>query len=672
MMGQDSNGIEFHQKRHGLLKDQVQLVKRRDSVRYEIVPIQDRLSFEKGFFAVIRACQLLSQKNDGIILVGVAGPSGAGKTVFTEKILNFLPSVAVISMDNYNDASRIVDGNFDDPRLTDYDTLLKNLEDLKEGKQVEVPIYDFKSSSRVGYRTLDVPASRIVIIEGIYALSEKLRPLLDLRVSVTGGVHFDLVKRVLRDIQRAGQQPEEIIHQISETVYPMYKAFIEPDLQTAQIKIINKFNPFTGFQSPTYILKSRKDISVDQIKEVLSEGHTETKEETYDIYLLPPGEDPESCQSYLRMRNKDGKYSLMFEEWVTDTPFVISPRITFEVSVRLLGGLMALGYTIATILKRNSHVFATDKVVVKIDWLEQLNRHYMQVQGKDRQIVQNTAEQLGLEGSFIPRTYIEQIQLEKLINEVMALPEDLKNKLSLDEDSSSPKEALMRASADRVAMRNKNLKRGMSHSYSTQRDKNLSRLTGYSSSDRRYEERNHDSPANEGFMTQLSEQISTLNERMDEFTSRIEELNSKLSCNKNSPTQQSMTLQAEVCNGSAPTSYFISGLDNGCLTNSIMPHSSSSSQLAKDSPLMEEISTISRGQRQVMHQLDNLCNLMRESSAERSRLARTGSSNGSSRGRSRKGFFLSNAKSSSLPLVLTLAVCSIGIVVMKSYINKRQ
>lgn len=67
------------------------------------------------------------------------------------------------------------------------------------------------------------------------------------------------------------------------------------------------------------------------------------------------------------------------QEWVTDTPFVISPRITFEVSVRLLGGLMALGYTIATILKRNSHVFATDKVFVKIDWLEQLNRHYMQV-----------------------------------------------------------------------------------------------------------------------------------------------------------------------------------------------------------------------------------------------------------------------------------------------------
>ncbi|CAL5383765.1 unnamed protein product [Camellia sinensis] len=134
------------------MKDQVRVVKRKDSDRYEIAAFQDHLSFEKGFFVVIRACQLLTQKNDGLILVGLAGPSGAGKTVFTEKVLNFMPSVAVISMDNHNDSSRIIDGNFDDPRLTDYDTLLKNIHDLKAGKQVEIPIYDFKSSSRTGYR----------------------------------------------------------------------------------------------------------------------------------------------------------------------------------------------------------------------------------------------------------------------------------------------------------------------------------------------------------------------------------------------------------------------------------------------------------------------------------------------------------------------------------------
>lgn len=112
-MAEDTFSEESIQQRTGLLKDQVRLVKRKDSDRYEIVSIRDKLSYEKGFFVAIRACQLLAQRNDGLILVGIAGPSGAGKTIFTEKILNFMPSIAVISMDNYNDATRVIDGNFD-------------------------------------------------------------------------------------------------------------------------------------------------------------------------------------------------------------------------------------------------------------------------------------------------------------------------------------------------------------------------------------------------------------------------------------------------------------------------------------------------------------------------------------------------------------------------------
>ncbi|KAK8970558.1 hypothetical protein KSP40_PGU017629 [Platanthera guangdongensis] len=629
-MVQNFSSMESPRLKPGLLRDQVKLVKRKDSCRYEIVPIQDSLSFEKGFFIFIRACQLLSQKNEGITLVGVAGPSGAGKTVFTEKILNFMPSIAVISMDNYNDASRIIDGNFDDPRLTDYDTLLENINGLREGKSVQVPIYDFKTSSRIGYRTVEVPSSRILIVEGIYALSERLRAVLDLRVSVTGGVHFDLVKRVLRDIQRAGQEPEEIIHQISETVYPMYKAFIEPDLQTAHIKIINKFNPFSGFQNPTYILKSPKTMSVDEIKAVISVEHKESKEETYDIYLLPPGEDPDACQSYLRMRNRDGKYNLMFEEWVTDNPFIISPRITFEVSVRLLGGLMALGYSIAAILKRSSHVFSDDRVTVKIDWLEQLNRNYIQVQGRDRLLVKSVADQLGLEGSYIPRTYIEQIQLEKLVNDIMAVPDDLRTKLSIDDDLvSSPKGALSRSLGDRAVLRNKQFmrfafvcssyclldalnSRSLSQSYSTQGDKHRAKLTRLTVDSGRYDGRGLDSPAiDEGAVIQLSEQISTLNEKMEEFMSRIDELNSKFSAKNSSMSQQNLSNQGEGCIVSA-TSLFVSSLGNGTL----IPKSSSSNQLNKESPLMEEVVSIGRAQRQLMHQLDNLSSLFNEKLAK--------------------------------------------------------
>lgn len=112
----------------------------------------------------------------------------------------------------------------------------------------------------------------------------------------------------------------------------------------------------------------------------MSEDFKERTEETYDIYLLPPGEDPKTCQSFLRMRNRDGKYYLTFEVWLLllvhtiyiqflciNTPYQIENRDGYgsmEVNVRFLGGLMALGYTVSAILERKSHIFDDDKVTV--------------------------------------------------------------------------------------------------------------------------------------------------------------------------------------------------------------------------------------------------------------------------------------------------------------------
>jgi adenylate cyclase class IV len=89
-------------------------------------------------------------------------------------------------------------------------------------------------------------------------------------------------------------------------------------------------------------LKSDTVVDPEKIRSVLNQDEcAETKEcETTDIYLLPPHEDPETCTSWLRMRNRDGHYTLMFEETVCDGDVMISPRIKFEVGVRILGGLM--------------------------------------------------------------------------------------------------------------------------------------------------------------------------------------------------------------------------------------------------------------------------------------------------------------------------------------------
>ena len=367
--------------------------------------------------------------------VGLAGPSGAGKTAFAQKIQDLIPNCAMLSMDNYNDGSKVIDGNFDDPRITDYATLFANLTDLKEGKPTQVPIYDFKESSRVGYRTVEVPESRVVILEGIYALSQRLRPYLDLRVSITGGVHFDLVKRVLRDIDRSGQAPEEIIQQVSDTVYPMYKAFIEPDLKAAHLRIYNPFNPFSGFMSPTYIHKSAQPVSPAAIEAVLgADAVKRTESETYDIYLVPPGEDPETCQSWLRMRYRDGRYNLMFEEWVVEGTFIISPRVTFEVPVRILGGLMALGYEIGTIMQRTTESFSTQdgNVIVKLDHIVGMTQCFVQVQSKERAAVAKVGTALGLDGSYIPHSYIELVQLDNLTQSFQTVTEDLRKRFAVN------------------------------------------------------------------------------------------------------------------------------------------------------------------------------------------------------------------------------------------------
>lgn len=147
---------------------------------------------------------------------------------------------------------------------------------------------------------------------------------------------------------------------------------------------------------------------------------------------------------------------------------------------------------------------------------------------------------------------------------------------------------------------------------------------------------------------------------MDKFTSSIEELNSKLSTRTISASQQNLAVQAEACNGSLPTSLFVTGLGNGSLTGSLMPHSSSSSQLARESPLMEEVLVIARAQRQIMHQLDNLSNLIHEYRGERCHQERNDRSNRAI-----------DVDTIGVPLIFTLAIGGLGVILFRNLASQK-
>lgn len=140
------------------------------------------VSFDHGYFLTVRAIQELRDKKRGSVLVGIGGPSGSGKSSLATKVASVLGG-AVVTMENYHDPSLFVDDNSDFDAI-DFPQLIRNLEDLLQGKDIMMPEFDFQEKKRSGFVLMKAPKSGVVLVEGTYALNSRLRPLLDIRVAV--------------------------------------------------------------------------------------------------------------------------------------------------------------------------------------------------------------------------------------------------------------------------------------------------------------------------------------------------------------------------------------------------------------------------------------------------------------------------------------------------------
>lgn len=182
--------------------------------------------------------------NKGII-IGIAGASGSGKTLVANNIMQSLGSekMAMIQEDSYyRDLSDIpfderTGKNFDHPDAFDHALLSDHLQQLKAGKSISHPIYDYKTHSRLP-ETRTVGPHTIIILEGILILSEpRLRELMDIKVFIDTSPDICFIRRLKRDINERARSVDGIIKQYEETVRPMYFQFIEPSKRYADIII---------------------------------------------------------------------------------------------------------------------------------------------------------------------------------------------------------------------------------------------------------------------------------------------------------------------------------------------------------------------------------------------------------------------------------------------------
>ena len=184
-------------------------------------------------------------KMSKVILIG--GGSASGKTYVLRKVLEKIPSdkITKVSLDDYykNFAELPIEErakiNFDHPKAFDWKLINSQLHDLKNGKTIEKPIYDFVTHSR-SEKTEIIEPKELIIIEGIMALVNKdLRSLGDLTVFISASRERRLVRRIERDMKERGRTYESIIEQYFTTVLPMYEEIIAPSQYYADLIINN-------------------------------------------------------------------------------------------------------------------------------------------------------------------------------------------------------------------------------------------------------------------------------------------------------------------------------------------------------------------------------------------------------------------------------------------------
>ena len=180
-----------------------------------------------------------------MLIIGIAGGSGSGKTTVVKALTDQLKErVVVIPQDSYyKDSSHLPmeerqKVNFDHPDSIDFELLIQHLKDLKAGKSIEQPVYSYITCSRSKTETVTVNPAEVIIVEGILIFCcAELRDQMDIKIFVDADDDDRLMRVMARDIIERGKTVETVIQRYSRTVKPMFLQFIEPSKRYADVII---------------------------------------------------------------------------------------------------------------------------------------------------------------------------------------------------------------------------------------------------------------------------------------------------------------------------------------------------------------------------------------------------------------------------------------------------
>ena len=200
-----------------------------------------------------------------MLVIGIAGGTGSGKTTVVNKIIKSLPAgeVAVIPQDSYykdsghipmEERSKI---NFDEPASIEWTLLEKQLRELKEGKSIEMPTYSYLTCTRQK-ETVYVEPRDVIIVEGILVLTQpSLCQLMDVKVFVDADADDRLIRVIARDCIERGRTPQMVIDRYQAVLKPMHERYIEPSKRKADLIVPQGGNNTVAIKLLTDYIASR-------------------------------------------------------------------------------------------------------------------------------------------------------------------------------------------------------------------------------------------------------------------------------------------------------------------------------------------------------------------------------------------------------------------------------
>lgn len=301
--------------------------------------------------------KLLNQKQN--LLIAIAGGSGSGKTFIANELLSWLPDATIFTLDDYyKDREWIIknlNSNFDDPNAINLDLAREHLLMLKNGMKVMRPKRSLELGKVVGQ--IEVNPCKLIIVEGIFALIDKLADLYDYSIFIEANLHGKLLRRIMRDIGKTGQDFEGILLQYVSTVQPMYEKYIEVTKNYANLIINNEFAPYCETYEQLnkfeFKLKSQLNVPISQIQnqnlKLISKKHQTDK------YYVAPGLNFMESDELLRIREEDGKLYLTYKGPRRNA--IQRPRIDFPINIKFAEVLLYLGYSNVITVEKTRYKF---------------------------------------------------------------------------------------------------------------------------------------------------------------------------------------------------------------------------------------------------------------------------------------------------------------------------